>query len=317
MPAIANTYTTATVKGAREDLTDAIYNISPEKTPFFQLAGRAKAKNTLHEWQTDALASPDTANARAEGNDATFAALTPTVRMGNYAQISDKTAIVSGTLEVVDKAGRKSEMAYQMAKKSAELKRDMESIAVGANQAADGTDPRKTGSFIAFLKTNISMGAGGVNPVYTTLPNNARTDGTQRALTEAMLKSVIQLAWVEGAEPSVISVGAWNKQVISTFGGNADKVVNLSGAKPGTIVAAMDIYVSDFGNLKVTANRFQRARDLFVIDPEYVQIAYLRGFSTKELAVTGDAMKRLINVEWGVQVGTEKAHAAVYDLLTS
>ena len=316
MAAISGTYTTATAKGIREDLTEAIYNISPEKTPFISMIGRSKAKNTLHEWQTDALAAADTSNFRNEGNDATFAAPTPTVRIGNYVQISDKTAIVAGTLETVDKAGRKSEMAYQLSLRSAELKRDIESIAL-SNQQASGSDPRKTAGLPAWLKTNISKGSGGVDPVYTSLPNDDRTDGTQRALTEQMIKDVAQLCWNEGAEPSVIMVGGFNKTVISGFAGNADKTLNLAGAKPGVIVQAMDVLVTDFGNLRVVANRFQRARDLFILDPDMMSLMFLRGFKTHKLAKTGDAEKRLLNVEWGLKVNNEKSQGAVYDLLTS
>jgi hypothetical protein len=316
MAAISGTYTTATAKGIREDLTDAIYMISPEKTPFISMIGRKKAKNTLHEWQTDELAAVDTANFRNEGNDATFAVPTPTVRLGNYCQISDKTAIVSGTLEEVNKAGRTSDLAREMSKKSVELRRDMESIAL-SNQAASGTDPRKTAGIPAWLKTNLSQGAGAVTPVYTTLPNDDRTDGTQRALTEQMIKDVAQLCWTEGAEPSVVMTGAFNKTVISGFAGNADKTLNLAGAKPGVIVQSMDVIVTDFGNLKVVANRFQRTRDLFVLDPSHLSIAFLRGFKTKKLAVTGDAEKRLINVEWATTVHNEKSQGAVYDLTTS
>ncbi len=316
MAAVAGTYTTATAKGIRENLTDAIYMISPEKTPLMSMAGRVDVTNTLHEWQQDSLVAPDGANYRNEGNDATFSVPAATIRLGTYMQISDKTAIVSGTLDKVKKAGRSTEMAYQLSKRTPELKRDIETIAF-ANQAADGSDPRKTAGLGAWLKSNVDKDAAGVNPVYTTLPNNPRTDGTQRALTEAMLKNVIQLAWVEGAEPSVISVGAFNKSAISGFGGNADKVINLSGAKPGVIVAAMDVYVSDFGNFKVVANRWQRARDLFVFDPEYIAFGYLRPFHTEELAKTGDANKRVIRAEWGLVVHQEKAHGAVYDLLTA
>jgi hypothetical protein len=315
--AISGTVVTTGIKGIREDLTDVIYNISPTKTPFLQSAGRAKAKQTLHEWQIDSLANPDATNFRNEGNDATFATPAATTRLGNYCQISDKTCIVSGTVESVDKAGRDTEMAYQMAKRSAELKRDMETIAVGTNQAAVSTDPRKTGSMLAWIKTNSVKAGDGADPTYTTVPTGTRTDGTQRALTEVLLKTAIQTAWTSGAEPSDVFAGAFNKTVISTFGGNADKVVNLSGAKPGVIVAAMDVYVSDFGNLKVTADRFQRARDLFIFDFEYAAIAYLRGFKTYELAKTGDAEKRLLNVEWALKVGNEAAHAAVYDLTTA
>jgi hypothetical protein len=316
MAAVSGTYTTVTAKGIREDLTEAIYNISPEKTPFISMIGRSKAKNTLHEWQTDALEAVDGSNFRNEGNEAAFVAPTPTVRLGNYNQISDKTAIVAGTLEAVDKAGRKSEMAYQLSKRSVEIKRDLETIAL-SNQAASGSDPRKTAGIPAWLKTNISKGAGGVDPVYTTLPNNARTDGTQRALTEQMIKDVAQLCWTEGAEPSLIMVGGFNKTVISGFAGNADKTLNLAGAKPGVIVQAMDVLVTDFGNLKVVANRFQRTRDLFILDPEFLSIMFLRGFKTHKLAKTGDAEKRLLNAEWGTKVNNEKSQGAVYDLLTA
>jgi hypothetical protein len=316
MAAISGTYTTATAKGIREDLTDAIYMISPEKTPFVSMIGRKEAKNTLHEWQVDELAAVDTSNFRNEGNDATFTVPTATTRVGNYCQISDKTCIVSGTLEEVRKAGRKSEMAREMSKRSVELRRDIESISL-ANQAASGSDPRKTAGLPAWLKTNISKGAGGVDPVYTTLANDDRTDGTQRALVEQYVKDVAQLAWNEGAEPSVVMVGGFNKTVISGFAGNADKTLNLAGAKPGVIVQSMDVIVTDFGNLKVVANRFQRTRDLFVLDPSMLAIAYLRGFRSTKLAKTGDAEKRLILAEWALTVHNEKAQGAVYDLTTS
>ncbi|MBA3678385.1 MAG: DUF5309 domain-containing protein [Sphingosinicella sp.] len=316
MAKLTGTYVTTEAKGIREDLTDMIYQISPTKTPFLSMIGRTKASNTLHEWQEDALATPDLNNNRPEGNEAAFTSPAPTVRLGNYVQISDKTAIVSGTLEAVDKAGRKSEMSKQLAKRSAELKRDMEAIAL-SNQPASGSDPRKTAGLPAWLKTNDVFGAGGASPVYTTLPNAARTDGTQAPFTEAMLKSAISLGWDEGAEPNVILAGSFNKSAFSAFLGIADQVYNLNAAKPGTIVASADVYVSNFGTLRVVPSRFQRARDVFLIDPEYMSIMYLRPFSTKPLAKTGDAEKRLINVEWGLKVHTEKAHAAVYDLTTA
>lgn len=314
MAKITGTVLTTDIKGIREDLTDAIYMISPTKTPYMSMIGKGKASNTLHEWQTDELAAPDTANVRAEGNDAAFTLPAATTRIGVYVQISDKTAIVAGTTEAVDKAGRKSEMARQLSKRSAELKRDMEAMML-ANISSTGTDPRRTAGLPAWLKTNVSFGATGANPVYTTLPNATRTDGTQRALTEQLLKDVIQLCWNEGAEPSRIMVGGANKAVISGFAGNADKVFNINKAEPGTIVASADVYVSNFGTLYVSANRFQRARDCWVLDPEYLSVVYLRGFKTKELAVTGDAEKRLLNVEWGHKSHNEKSQGLVTDLL--
>lgn len=317
MAAVSGTYTTATSIGQREDLTDAIYMISPEKTPFTSMIGRSKAQAVYHEWQEDSLAAADGANKRAEGNEASFTTPTPTVRRGNYCQISDKTAIVSETLEAVRKAGRKSEMAREMAKRSKELKIDVETILL-ANQAASGTDPRALGGIGAWLATNVDKDAAGTNPTQTSgAPTDARNDGTQRALTEDMLKTVVQSCWTNGAEPSIIMAGAFNKTAVSAFAGNADKVVNLSGAKPGVIVASMDVYVSEFGNLKVVPNRWQRTRDLFVLDPSHLAVAFLRGYKSTALSKTGDAEKRLINVEYTLEVKNEKAQGAIYDLLTS
>lgn len=316
MAKLAGTVVTTDINGRREDLTDAIYMISPTKTPYMSMIGRGKADATLHEWQTDELAAVDTNNARPEGNEASYAVPAATTRLGVHVQISDKTAMVAGTVEAVDKAGRKSEMARQMSKRSAELKRDMEAILL-SNNASSGTDPRTTAGLAAWIKTNVSLGATGTNPVYTNIPTDPRNDGTQRALTEQLLKDVIQLCWNEGAEPSKIMVGGFNKAVISGFAGNADKVFNINKAEPGTIVASADVYVSNFGTLFVVANRFQRARDAWVLDPEYLSIVYLRNFASHKLAKTGDAEKRLINVEWGHKSHNEKSQGLVADLLTA
>jgi hypothetical protein len=316
MAKLSGTFVSSEVVGDREDLTDAIYNISPEKTPFTSMIGRGKAKNTLHEWQVDELAAPDTANARPEGNEAAFTVPAATLRVGNICQISDKTAIVAETTEVINKAGRKSEMAYQMAKRSAELKRDVESILL-SNQGASSSDPRALGGLEAWVKTNTDFDAGGSNPVYTTLPTDPRNDGTQRPLTEQMLKSVVQKSWNEGGEPDVIMAGAFNKAAISGFAGNADKVFNLSSAKPGVIVAAMDVYVSDFGTLKVVPNRWQRTRSVHILDAGLIELDFLRGYKTVPLAKTGDATKRLINVEYTLKVKNEKGLGGIFDLTTS
>ena len=142
------TFSSFTVVGIREDLSDVIYDISPQDTPIMSSIGKSKATNVFHEWQTDSLAAATTANALVEGADATDASVTPTTRIGNYTQIVGKTIRVSGTLEAVDKAGRKSEKAYNMAKAAAEMKRDIETI-ITANQgqsAGNATTARTLGS---------------------------------------------------------------------------------------------------------------------------------------------------------------------------
>ena len=207
-----------------------------------------------------------------------------------------------------------------MAKKSAEIKRDMCSTML-ANQAATAgstSAARKTGALLAFLKTNTNEGTGGGDPSYTTIPDAARTDATTtnlRSFSEALLKDVIQKVWTEGGSPSIVMAGPVNKQNLSKMAGIASSRFNINGgAKPATLIGAADIYVSDFGNVSIVPNRFQRERDVFVLDPEYASVCYLRPFQTVELAKTGDAEKRMLLCEWGLKIKNEKAHGAVYDL---
>jgi hypothetical protein len=326
MSQTSNTYDTFAAKGIRESLSNVIYNISPEETPFMSNIGRENVKNTFFEWQTDALAAASTANAQIEGDDiSAFDQATPTVRVGNYTQVSRKTVILSGTLEAVDKAGRRSELAYQLAKRSAELKRDMESImltnqAASAGSAGVSTALRRTGSLLAFLKTNTDKGVGGNDPSYTTQPNATRTDAVDanlRTFTETILKSVIQKVWTAGGTPKILMVGPVNKQRVSGFAGIAEIRKDVPGRSAATIIGSADFYLSDFGGVAITPNRFQRERDAFVLDPEYAGVAFLRPFATEELAKTGDAEKRMILVEWGLKVNTEAAHGAAYDLTTT
>jgi hypothetical protein len=316
---ITNTVLTYDVKGIRESLEDNIYQISPEETPFMSNAGRGTVTSVFFEYQQDALAAPDLTNFQVEGDDITaYDAVVPTVRVGNYCQISRKTAIIGGTEEVVNKAGRKSEMAYQLAKKSAELKRDMESILL-SNQAnvagATANVARKTAGLPAWVKTNVSFGATGVNPVYTTTPNTARTDGTTRAFTEAFLKTVIQLQWVQGGNVDTLMVGGLQKQAVSAFAGIATKTYQMTKAVTSAIIGAADVYVSDFGTLSIVPNRFQRATDAWLLDFSLIDVVFLRKFATKELATTGDAQKRLLIVEYGLKVKQEAGLGLVADLV--
>ena len=320
MAIVTNTFTTFDAKGIREDLSNVITNIAPEETPYMSNIGRESVSNSLYEWQTDTLASA-AANKQLEGDDVTsFDAVTATVRMQNYAQISRKTIVLSATEETVNKAGRKSELAYQIAKRGSELKRDQEFTMLNGAVAAAGnsTTARGTASLGAFVKTNVDMQTNGANPDYTTLPNSARTDGNVRTFTETILKNVIQKVWSAGGTPKMLMVGPVNKQRVSGFSGIASSRFNIDGgAKPATLVGAVDIYVSDFGNVQVIANRFQRERDAWVIDPDMAKMTTLRPYQQVELAKTGDAEKRMLIVEWGHKVLAENAMGLAADLITS
>jgi len=320
MAIVTNTFTTFDAKGIREDLSNIITNIAPEETPYMSNIGRESISNSLFEFQSDTLAAA-AANKQIEGDDvASFDAVTATVRLQNYAQISRKTIILSATEEVVNKAGRRSELAYQIAKRSAELKRDQEFTMLNGAVAAAGSTSvaRGTASLGAWVKTNVDMQTNGTNPSYTTLPNSARTDGTVRTFTETILKNVIQQVWSAGGTPKILMTGPVNKQRVSGFSGIASSRFNINGGeKPATLIGAVDVYVSDFGNVSVIANRFQRERDAWVLDPEYAKMVVLRPYQQIELAKTGDAEKRMLLVEWGHKVLAENAHGLAADLITS
>jgi len=320
MAIVTNTFTRYSAIGIREDLSNVIYNISPEETPFISNISRENVKNTYFEWQTDALDAASSSNAALEGDDiSSFSAVTPTARVGNYTQISRKDVIISGTLESVDKAGRRSELTYQLAKMGAALKRDMESSLL-ANQAAvagNTTTARRTAGLPAWLTSNTDFGTGGADPTVGSTPTAARTDGTQRAFTETLLKNVIAEVWTSGGTPKMLMVGAFNKQAASAFSGIATKFRDVPAGQQAQIIGAADVYVSDFGTVNIVPNRFQRARDAFVVDPEYASLAILRPIQQTELAKTGDAEKRLMLVEYGLKVSNQAAHGIVADLTTS
>jgi len=307
-------YVTYSARGLREDLENVIYNISPTETPFMSMGGRGNAIAVNHEWQTDSLAAAVATNYNEEGATLTAATPSATTRLGNICQISLKTTLVSGTLDAVSAAGRREELAYQMSKRAAELKRDMETSLVGENSGKTAmaaiSTVRKFGSLPAWVSTNVSQTGSGAGA------GAGRTDGSTRAFTETLLKAVILLCYQAGANTKYLMMKPSQKSTFSSFVGvgGASGVSNWTDTADGRIIGGMDIYVSDFGEMAVVPNRFQRARDVWLLDPEYYKLAYLRPFTQREVASTSDGEQRAIIVEYTLQVDNELALGAVYDL---
>ena len=313
-----DTTQTYQVVGRREDLTDVIHDVSPTETPFQSAIGKGSAANTFHEWQTDALASASGDNKVIEGDDPANDAITATVRLGNYTQLSDKVIQVSSTQRASNNAGRGDELSYQLMKRSKELKRDMETRLTGnyASAAGNASTARESAGFEAWIQTNDSRGSGGSNTAYSAGIQAAATDGTQRGFSESLLKDVLQLCWENGGDPSMVMVGAFNKKQMSSFAGIADQVRD-TGNKRATIVGAADVYVSDFGQLDIIANRFSRSRSALVVDPSMWKLCYYQRFKTEDLAKTGHSDRKMLSVEYTLESCNEKASGCVADLTTS
>lgn len=316
MAILTNSLLTFSAIGNREDLADTIFNIDPVETPFQGGIAKNKAEAVLHEWQTQALASAG-ANAALEGDDTTssysFTAATVTVRAVNRCQISRKDVVVSGTQDAVSKAGRAKEIVYQMVLKNKELRRDMEFVLTN-NQApvtGNNTTARQLRPALSWYSTNVSAGGGSPANGSTT---TARTDGTQRALTESLMKAQLQSAWTNGGMVDLIMCGPFNKTVISGFTGNNTRTQDTADGK---LSAAIDVYESDFGIHTIKANRFSRDRDLHLLMTDMWAVSYLRPIKAIDLARTGDNEKGMILAEYTLECRNEKGSALVADLTTS
>lgn len=317
---VSGTFTTVNAVGIREDLTDVISRIDPTETPFYSSIGRTKATAKYHEWQIQSLATPSTvgSNAALDGANAATASTTPTSRVGNRTQIMTKTASVSGGLQAVDTAGRANEMEYQVLLKGLELKRDMEVQLVqnGASRADNGSVAGLSASFESFLTTNVSRGSTGANGGFSAGTVSAPTDGTARAFTETLLKTVMASVYSAGGKPSIIMLDPTQKQTFSGFSGLSNTRVNISekGKSMAQIVGAADIYVSDFGALTAVPNIFQRHKSALLVSPKFAKVAFLRTMKNWPLAKSGDSDQRQLLVEFTLQVDNEAAHGIVADL---
>ena len=295
MPTQFKTYDATAI---REDLSDVIYDISPTDAPFMSsIAGKGSVSNTLFEWQTEALAAAVINNYHVEGAAAGTAATTATVRATNQTQISKKVVEVTGTHETVNNAGKKSEMAHQLAKASKELKRDMEGSLLADNAAAAGnaTTARETRGAANWIATNVT---------------DAGTSSTHAAVVEADIIAVAEATWNAGGEPSTMLLGATNKKLVTAMSGRADAVRSVADNNM-TIQNSVDVYVSDFGTYNIVMDRFCDQDIVYFLDHDMWSVDYLRDFQTVDIAKEGDSEKKMLLVEYGLRCGNEAANGKI------
>lgn len=330
MATLTNTVQTFAMVGIREDLSDVITNIAPTETPFYSMARKGKANNRTPEWIRDTLRNPNPANKTIEGDDApTAASITTPDRLKNIVQLFSETVVVSDTAQVVDAAGRKNELKYQVAKSGKNLKRDIEMRLCGnyASVLGNSTTAGESAGAEAWLTSNVSRGASGANGGYSAGIVAAATDGTGRAFTETLLKGQIKAAWDAGGEPDTIMVSGTKKQTFSTFTGIATQMNRIDDQNKVMIYGAADVYKSDFGTHKVVPNRFVGAatartatnglypgQTALILTPSTWEVKFLQPFQTIPLARTGHAERRLLKAELTLACKEERANAAVADL---
>jgi Family of unknown function (DUF5309) len=308
------TYQTYEVVGIKEDISDIITNLTPTKTPFQSAIGNEKVTQTLFEWQEDSLRAV-AANAKLEGADATFITVNPTVLRTNRTQILTEAVQVSETTDVVSKYGRAKEMAYQMAKSSAQLKRDFENALVGTAQAAVvGADA--TARQFAGVQLQI---ANGTNDALNNITYTGGTIATPVHLSEAFLLTALQNAYNAGAEPNRIQVTPSNSVIVAAFAAAAGRYRTFQNgtAADKTIVNVVNLYVSPFGEQKIEINRFLMAFNTLIYDPAMWVKATLRPWSRTPLAKTGDSNKQMIVGEFSLKHKNYQASAMVVEAVSN
>ena len=315
-----NLYQVATLKGNREDLIDKIYRVTPEEVPISSAAGKITARSVFHEWQIDALAAPISTNAAIDGDDATLQAQNPTNRLGNHCQILTKTPGTSRRADLIKKAGRGAELAYLKAKAMLEIKRDIEKTIVSLNPAVAATTSvaGKMGSLSVQCVTNTSHGAGGSTAAWTAgAPTVAATTGTGRVLTPALVSAIQQGIFSNsGTQPGVIYLAPAHKVVFSSFVGIAVNRLDLkSKTGQGAVIVGADVYMGDFGAINIVPHYMMvGSTDAFVLNTDFIDIAFLDGIKDSPLAKTGDSNRLLITADCTLAVRSPAAQGKISDL---
>ena len=313
-----NTYDTYDSVGIREDLSNVIYDVSPDETPLLSAMAKVKATNTFHEWQTNTLRAAQN-NFHVEGSDTSAAAVTPTDRLGNYSQIFKGSVITSGTNDVVEAAGRtNSEMAYNILRVATEVKLDMEKALFEnvARVAGNATTPRKLAGLGAWLKTNVVNigGGGGANPTGNVPGATARTDGTKSVFNQAKFDQCMQSVWTSGGKPDTVYLSAFQLNKALGFVGNNNQRQN--GAT-GSVNNNIAVYLTPWGSVEFQPVRESRSRDVWIIENDKLALATLRPMKNEALAKTGDNEHRQVVCEATMVVRNQAALGLIADCTDS
>lgn len=315
-----------------EDVMQRIWDISKIPLPLTDRIGTDTAKNPYKEWTTDELAAPNIANKQVDGADTISINDTKTGgRVGNHCQISVKVVQVSTRAQESDTIGRANELAYQVMRRQQELRRDVEAIALThqASVADDGnTTPGQSAGLGAWLTTSTNRGTTGTDGGFSNGIVAAPAAGAKRAMTETMVRDIVQSVYQEGGDPSVLmsipSVIRKFSEYLFTASARVATLTSDQGKsrEKAAALGSVNVFVTDFGTLELVDNRLQQtyaaddgtAANVYIIDPQYLALAFLHGYRVEPLAKTGLADKRQMAVDWTLVVNTEKAHGVIADI---
>ena len=306
----ANRKTTFDSPANREDLQDIVYNVDPWETPFYTRIPTAGATAMLHQWPIDELAAPSGSNAAIEGDDLTIQASVNPTRATNQVQIFTKTLMVSSSQQAVLQAGVDDEIDYQLVKKTKEIRTDIETVMLSDNVKSAGN--KTTASTMAGYGSYCLAGYNGTGTGPTGGDGStAPVAGTARAFDETILRTNLADIWDNGGSVDMIVAGKVQKSAISGFSGYADRVKT---AEDRRLVAAIDIYESDFHDSEVVACRHIAANRVFTVQTDMWASAELLPLYQFEMGKTGIADKWGLECQLTLEARNQKASGQIRDL---
>ena len=316
MTKITNAYDTYSSTGAsneiREDLADIIYLVSPEATPGMQAMGTREVTQPNFDWLVQSLPSASATTA-LEGDAISREASTGTTRRQNVCAIKTRNATVTNTTLSSTTAGIADMMAHQMQLVIRALKTDMETMIFQKKAKASGnaTTKRETASVSSWLTSNTQHHTGGSSA--TGDGTDTVTDGSAKtALTKTSINLAMQSVFGNSSElPTLLLCGPFNKTKISAFDESSTNMRRMVDANQ--VGSSVTVVATDFGDLEVVPDNFSREQDVFLLNPDYAKVAYLRNFERQTMGAIGDGITEAVYVEFGVQVDNEATHALIAD----
>ena len=281
---MANEYTTYDQVGKKESVADIITDITPFDTPAFTMFKSESVGARTFSWLEDSLAAAAD-NAQVEGADASNAALSDATEQTNQTQILSKTFAVSATADAVGTYGRAKETAYQLAKALKEIKRDLERAMVGVSDAASagsGSTARKMKSVLDQIDTTVDAGSNATD-----------------ALTEAKLLDLGEDCYDNGSDVDILMIKPADAQIVAGFDAASGRNREIGSSK--TLVNAIDLYVSPYGEYRVVLNRHMKSTHALLIDPSMFRTCVLRPFTREMLAKNGDSDRHMVVGEYSVK----------------
>jgi len=297
---MATNFSTTSQGGQKEDLANYISNISRALTPFTSSIGKGKASGTLHEWSTDTLQEA-ALNANVEGSTFSESDSPVIARLDNKTQIFTKGIRVSGTLEAVDKVGRKSEFKYQTEKRGKEMMRDVEKTLVseqtkGTASATSGavvSGARTMGGYASYAGVAVTVDGGTLTQATGDGSDIASSaGGTAAAFDLDDINEVLrQINGETTAAPSRVMMSTANKVKFSNLINTSSMNTRRNIDEKGKLRQSVDLYESDFGDVEVVHNYLMDDDKVFVYDPSQMSVATLRPISFSDINQDGDSLR--------------------------